>query len=126
MTPFHRLALAARNAAFRREALRPRDIEAVVREASGRLAVWVRLYGPRPDFARFFAPVLLAGEGEVKPSFVQNERTARAEPDGRYLARCFYVFPTEGLSGGARLTLRIRDFEERDVATFTIDLAGMR
>jgi len=32
MTPFHRLALAARNSAFRGEEIKPRDIESVLKE----------------------------------------------------------------------------------------------
>ena len=56
MTPFHRLALAARNAAFKNEALKPKDIDSAVKESANKLTVWVTLRGTRPDFARFYTP----------------------------------------------------------------------
>ena len=126
MTPFHRLALAARNAAFKNEPLRPKDIETALKESQGKLTVWVTLRGGSPDFARFYAPTLLDGRTEIKPSFVQNERTALRAPEGGYAARCLYVFPAEGLKDKGRYTLVIRDADEKDVSTFTVDLSAMR
>jgi hypothetical protein len=126
MTPFHRLALAARNAAFKNEPLRPKDIDAVLKESQGKLTLWVTLRGATPDFARFYAPALLDGQTEIKPSFVQNERTALRAADGAYAARCLYVFPAEGLKDKGRYTLVIRDSDEKDVSTFTVDLSAMR
>jgi hypothetical protein len=127
MTPFHRLALAARNAAFRSEAMRPRDVETLVRISTGKLEFWATLHGSAPDFARHYAPTLVpAGQPAIRPSFVQNERTALAEGGGRYAARCLYVFPTEGLSPTGRLTLVVRTPSEAEIATFTMDLATMR
>lgn len=126
VTPYHRLALAARNAAFKKEVLRPRDIESALKESEGKLAFWVTLRGGRPDFARFFAPVLLDGGSEIKASFVQNERTALREDDGRYAARCLYVFPAEGLNPRGRVTLVVRDPDDREMAKFTVDLSAMR
>jgi hypothetical protein len=127
MTPFHRLALAARNAAFRNDALRPRDIETLVRSVTGKLEFWATLHGTGPDFARFYAPTLLpAGQAAIRPSFVQNERTALPEGGGRYAARCLYVFPSEGLSPNGRVKLVVRTPSELEVAAFTVDLATMR
>lgn len=126
MTSYHRLALAARNSAFKKEALKPREIEAVRREAEGKLAFWVTLRGGKPDFARFFAPVLLDGKSEIRASFVQNERTALREDDGRYAARCLYVFPIEGLNPRGRVILVVRDPDDREMAKFTVDLSAMR
>lgn len=126
VTPYHRVALAARNAAFKKEVLRPRDIESVLKESEGKLAFWVTLRGGRPDFARFFAPVLLDGASEIKASFVQNERTALRDDDGRYAARCLYVFPAEGLDPRGRVTLVVRDPDDREMAKFTVDLSAMR
>jgi hypothetical protein len=126
MTPFHRLALAARNAAFKNESLKPKDVDSVLKESTNKLTVWVTLRGGRPDFARFYAPALLAGNGEIKPSFAQNERTAMRAEDGGYAARCLYVFPAEGLSSRGRYTLVVRSADEKDVSTFTVDLSAMR
>lgn len=126
MTPFHRLALAARNAAFKNEALRPKDIDTVLKESANKLTVWVTLRGTRPDFARFYVPAILAGSGEIKPSFVQNERTAIRGEAGDYAARCLYVFPAEGLAPRGRYTLVVRNADEKDVSTFTVDLSAMR
>jgi|SRR5882724_1720602 hypothetical protein len=126
MTPFHRLALAARNAAFKGEALKPKDIDNAVKETGGKLTVWVTLKGGTPDFARFYAPLLLDGKTEIKPSFVQNERTALRAEDGAYAARCLYVFPAAGLSGTGRFTLVVRNPDEKEVSTFTVDLSAMR
>jgi hypothetical protein len=126
MTPFHRLALAARNSAFRNQELRPREIESLLKEHQGKLVLWVTLRGGRPDFARFYAPVLVAGWQEIKPEFVQNERTALREEDGRYTARCLYVFPADGLDPKARVALVVRDADERPTAQFTVDLSAMR
>jgi hypothetical protein len=126
MTPFHRLVVAARHAAFRKEALKPREPEKVLKEQANRLVVWVHLKGPRPDFARFYTPRLLTGDREIEPAFVQNERTALPQPDGRFLARCVYAFPTKALTESGRVSLVVADGAGRDVSRFTIDLSRMR
>lgn len=127
LTPFHRVALAARNAAFKKETLKRREIEGVLKEHRGRLLFWARLHGTREDFARWYQPVLAApGREAIAPSFVQNERTALRLEDGRYLARCFYAFPTAGLSPKGKITLRIQDPDGKDVERFTVDLGAMR
>ena len=126
MTPFHRLALAARNAAFKGETLKPKEVETAAKETGGKLTVWVTLRGTTADFARFYAPVLLDGKTEIKPTFVQNERTALRAEDGGYAARCLYVFPAAGLGGKDRFTLVVRNPDEKEVSTFTVDLSAMR
>jgi len=127
LTPFHRLALAARNATFKNEPLKRREIEELLKEHQGRLIVRASLHGDRVDFARWYHPLLLVpGREPVKPSFVQNERTALHQEDGRYLARCVYSFPTAGLNPRGQATLLIRDRDGRDVARFTLDLGTMR
>ena len=126
MTPFHRLALAARNAAFKGEELRPRDIDSLVRDQEGKLVLWATMRGTRPDFARFYAPLLNRGQQEIKPSFTQNERTALREEDGSYTARCMYVFPAAEVDAKGKVVLVVKDQEAKPVARFTVDLAGMR
>jgi hypothetical protein len=126
MTPFHRLALAARNSAFRSQELKPKDVEALMKDYEGKLGFRVTLRGGKMDFARFYTPRLVAGAQEVKASFVQNEHTALREDDGRYAAQCLYVFPAEGLDPKGRVVLVVKDADEREVAKFTVDLAAMR
>ena len=125
-TPFYRLALAARNAAFKKETLKPAEVERVIKQDAGRLVVWVQLRGKSEDFARFYAPRLLAGTREIPPAFVQNERTAVRQEDGAYVARCVYGFPIQDLTGSARVALAVADADGRDVSRFTIDLGSMR
>jgi hypothetical protein len=126
LTPFHRLAVAARHAAFKNEPLKPAEIARTVRKDAGRLVVWVQLRGRSEDFARHYAPRLMYGTREIRPSFVQNERTAIRRDDGAFLARCAYGFPVRDLDGNARVVLIVADNEGRDVTRFTIDLAAMR
>jgi len=126
MTPFHRLALAARNSAFRSQELKPKDIEALMKDHEGKLGFRVTLRGGKSDFARFFTPTLVAGAQEVKANFVQNEHTALHEDDGGYAAQCLYIFPAERLDPKGRVVLVVRDADEREVAKFTVDLAAMR
>jgi len=126
MTPFHRLALAARNSAFRSQELKLKDVEALMKDYEGKLSFRVRLRGGKTDFARFYAPTLVAGAQEVKASFVQNEHTGLREDDGRYAAQCLYVFPAEKLNPKGRVVLVVKDADEREVAKFTVDLAAMR
>ena len=126
MTPFHRLVLAARHAAFRNEAMKPDAPERLLREQQDRLLIWAFFHGPREDFARFYTPRLRVGDQEVEPAFVQNERTAVRKDDGRYLARCVYGFATRNLTGTSRVALVVRDADGRDVGWFTIDLSTMR
>lgn len=127
LTPFHRLALAARNAAFRKETLKRREVEGLLKEHRGKLVFWARLPGTRADFARWYQPILvLPGRETVAASFVQNEHTALRQEDGRYLARCLYAFPTAGLSPKGRITLLIQDHDGQDVERFTVDLGAMR
>jgi hypothetical protein len=126
MTPFHRLALAARNSAFRSKELKPKDVESVLKGSEGKLAFWVTLRGGRTDFARYYTPEVLTGSQTVKPSFVQNERTAIRDDDGRYSAQCVYAFPADTIDPKSRVVLVVRDAEEKEVAKFTVDLAAMR
>ena len=126
MTPFHRLAIAARHAAFRKQPLKPRDRDRLLKEQHERLVFWVELKGAQEDFARFYAPRLVVGPRVVEPSFTQNERTLPRAEDGKFLARCVYGFPTKALSGTGKVVLVVRDSDGRDVSSFTIDLASMR
>ena len=126
ITPFHRLVLAARNAAFKNEPMKESEPEKLLREQQDRLVIWATLRGPREDFARFYVPRLRLGDREIEPSFVQNERTAARVESGGYLARCVYGFPVKEISAKSRVTLVVRDPDGRDVSRFTIDLASMR
>jgi len=126
MTPFHRLALAARNSAFQSKELKPRDVESALKDQEGKLVFWATLRGGRVDFARHYAPTLLARQHEIKASFTQNERTALRGDDGQYTARCLYVFPAADVDPRATVTLVVRDVEDQAVAKFTVDLSRMR
>lgn len=126
ITPFHRLAIAARHAAFEERSLSPADEARALKESRDRLAFWVELRGDRPDFARFLRPRLHAGDREIEPSLVQNERTAAPLGDGRFLARCTYWFPSKELTPTSRVDLVVRDADNRPVARFAIDLGRMR
>jgi hypothetical protein len=126
LTPFHRIVIASRQAAFKNEPLKPDEPEKLLKSQQDRLVILAQLRGPREDFARFYAPRLLAGGQEIAPAFVQNERTAARTEAGTYVARCTYRFPTKDLTASSRLTLVIRDADGRDVSSFTIDLAAMR
>jgi hypothetical protein len=125
MTPFHRLALAARQAAYKKRTLRPREVQGLLRESRERVVFWVSLQGPRVDFARRFEPTLSIGGSVVLPSLVQNEHTALAQPDGRFLARCVYSFPTRSIPPTAPVVLMVRG-GQTEVARFTLDLGSMR
>jgi hypothetical protein len=126
MTPFHRLALAARQAAFRKEPLKPRERARIAKEQHERLVFWVQLSGPREDFARFYAPRLIAGARQIEPAFAQNERTSARDADGKFVAHCVYGFPTKALSEKAKVVLVVRDGDGRDVTSFSVDLGSMR
>jgi hypothetical protein len=126
LTPFHRLAVAARHAAFKNEPLKPSEPDRVLRQDGNRLVLWVQLRGPSQDFARFYKPRLRAGSQEIKPAFVQNEHTAARQQDGAYVARCVYGFPVRDLTEAGRMALVIADAGGREVSRFTIDLSTMR
>lgn len=126
LTPFHRLVIAARHAAFKNEPIKPAEVQRVLKQDAGRLMVSVQLRGKREDFARHLVPRLVAGPREIKAAFVQNERTPLAEDDGVYVARCVYGFPIQDLTGRERVSLHVADPEGRDVSRFTIDLSTMR
>ena len=126
MTPFHRLAIAARHAAFNGKPLKANEPARILKENRDRLVFWVSLRGPAEDFARHYVPRLVVGDREIKASFVQNERTAVRQGDGVYVARCVYGFPTREVKGGERVALVIGDGDGRDLRRFTIDLARMR
>ena len=127
VTPFFRLAQAARNAAFKSGTLKQREIDSLLKEHQGRLVLWADLRGPREDFARWYQPVLVVqGKAEIKPDFVQNERTALRQADGRFLSRSVYAFPANDLDGKGRVTLLVRDSDDKEVARFVVDLSAMR
>ena len=130
VTPFYRLALAARHAAFKGELFTPSQRDKVLSEQKDRLPMWVSLKGTREDFARYYVPrfVVTASDGreqEIVPTFVQNERTALRQ-DGAFVARCIYGFATKEITGTSRGALVLRDVEGREVGRFGIDLARMR
>lgn len=126
ITPFHRLALAARNAAFGNQSLKPGHQARILRDLKERLVFWVSLRGSSEGFARHYRPQLLMGDVTIEPAFVQNERTAVRESDGRYRARCVYTFPSKDIPPKSRVTLVVRDADGRAVTRFAIDLARMR
>jgi hypothetical protein len=126
MTPFHRLALAARHAGFRKQPLKPRERQRIAREDHDRLVLSLELRGPREDFARFYSPRLTLGPRQIEPAFVQNERTAVRTQDGAFLAHCVYAFPTKAVTGTSKLGLVVLDGEGREVTSFAIDLGSMR
>lgn len=127
VTPFFRLVQASRNATFKSETLKPQEIDSLLREHQGKLFFWASLRGRQADFSRWYRAVLLVpGKEEIKPSFVQNERTPLRQEDGRFLSRSVYVFPTDGLAPKGRVTLVVRDKDEHEVAKFPIDLSAVR
>lgn len=126
ITPFHRLVAAARHAAFKNETISPSEVSRVLKQDAGRLVLWVQLRGKREDFARHYRPRLVVGPREIKPTFVQNERTALRQTDGVYVARCVYAFPLRDVNGRDRVALSVTDAEGRDVSHFAIDLSTMR
>ena len=126
MTPFHRLAIASRHAAFNKKPLKPGESGKILKENRDRLIFWTNLRGTSEDFARYYVPRLVVGDREIKATFVQNERTAIRQQDGVYLARCVYGFPTKDVKGRERVALIVGDGDGRDVSRFTIDLASMR
>ncbi len=126
ITPFYRLALAARNAAFKNEVMKPQDRDKMLRDLRERLMFWVHLQGTREDFARYYTPRLLAGDLEIEPVFVQNERTGLRQTNGSFLARSIYAFPTKDVTGKSKVVLVIRDPEGQLVSRFAVDLAKMR
>jgi len=126
VTPFHRLVVAARHATFNGKPLKPGEPEKILKENRDRLVVWVELHGGTEGFARLYTPRLVVGDREIKASFVQNERTAHRQENGRYLARCAYGFPTADLDGRAKASLIVADGDGRAVSTFALDLAQMR
>ena len=126
LTPFHRLALAARHAAFRNAPLKAGEPERLLVKQRDRLVLLAELRGAREDFARLYVPELRVGDQMVKAVFVQNERTALKQEGDRYLARCRYEFPVKDVGGSARVSLVVRDADGREASAFTIDLAAMR
>jgi hypothetical protein len=126
MTPFYRLVLASRNAAFKNETVKPQDQHKVLQELRDRLMLWVELHGPREDFARYYAPRLLVADREIAPVFVQNERTGLRRANGSFLARSMYAFPSREITGQSQLVLVIRNPDGQLVSRFAIELAKMR
>jgi hypothetical protein len=126
MTPFYRLMLASRNAAFKNELVKPQDQEKLLKDLTDRLMVWVQLHGPKEDFARYYKPRLLVADREIEPAFVQNERTGLRQANGSFLARSVYAFPNREITGQSRLDLMIRDPDGKLMSRFAIDLGKMR
>ncbi|MBI1846319.1 MAG: hypothetical protein HYR86_05025 [Candidatus Rokubacteria bacterium] len=126
ITPFHRLAIAARNAAFENRPVKPADQEEILSALKDRLLFSVHLTGRREDFARFYAPRLLVHDLEIEPAFVQNERTALKQEGGTYLARNTYAFPVKDIDPRGKAVLLIRDQDGHPVIRFAIDFAKMR
>ena len=128
-TPFSRLALAARHATMKGEALTEKQQKEQIDRGKGRIQLLVTMRGgPSRSFARFYQPVLVVDGREVKASFVQNERTPLVQEDGRLAARNVYVFPLEGLPTKGAVTLVVRGAppEQKEVLRAKIDLGKFR
>ena len=128
-TPFSRLALAARQAAMKSESLTDKQRQEQVDRGKGRIQLMVTMHGgPSRSFARFYQPVLLVDGREVKPTFVQNERTPLRAEDGRLAARNVYVFPLEGLPASGVVTLVVKGAppELKEVLRARLDLGKFR
>ena len=126
MTPFYRLALASRNAAFKNEPIKPPDQDKLLQQVRDRLMVWVELHGPREDFARYYTARLLMADREIEPAFAQNERTGLRRANGSFLARSVYAFPNREITSDAKLVLVIRDPGGQQISRFAIELGKMR
>jgi hypothetical protein len=126
-TPFARLAQAARQAALKGDPLSDKQRAEQLDRGKGRIQLMVTMRGGSVDFARWFQPVLMVGDKEVKPSFVQNERTGLRLEDGRFAARNVYVFPLEGIPPRGTVTLVVQHSVERKVVLRApLDLSKMR
>ena len=126
LTPFHRLVVAARHAAFKNEPVTPSEVSRVLRQDAGRLVMWVQLRGKREDFARHFAPKR-PGRHPRDQALLRAERAHGPAPGGRRLRGPLRVrLPLRDLNGRDRLALRVADSDGRDVSRFTIDLSTMR
>ncbi len=126
ITPFYRLALAARHAAFKNEPVKSGDQEKMLAELKDRLLFWVHLRGKSEDFARYYTPRLIIEDREIEPAFVQNERTSLRQDGGAFVARSVYAFPNKELTPTSRVVLVVRDPDGAQITRFTIDLARMR
>jgi hypothetical protein len=126
-TPFSRLAHAARHAEFKGEPLTDAQRDEQLERGRGKIQLLVTMLGRTVNFARWFQPVLRVNGGEVKATFIQNERTALRLDDGRYAARNVYVFPLEGLPLRGTVTLVIQhSIERKEVFRTQLDLSRMR
>jgi hypothetical protein len=126
-TPFARLAQAARQAALKGDPLSDKQRAEQLDRGKGRIQLMVTMRGGSVDFARWFQPVLMVGDKEVKPSFVQNERTALRLEDGHFAARNVYVFPLEGIPPRGTVTLVVQHSVDRKVVLRApVDLSKMR
>ncbi|HSE94999.1 MAG TPA: hypothetical protein VLD61_03860 [Methylomirabilota bacterium] len=126
-TPFSRLALAARQAAQKGEPLTAKQIQEQLERGRGRIQFVVTLVGRTVDFARWYQPLLRVGDREVKPVFVQNERTPLRMEDGRFAARNVYVFPLEGLPPrGTVVVVVTSQLDQKEVWRASLDLAQFR
>jgi hypothetical protein len=127
-TPFSRLALAARQATMKGEALTEKQQQEQIDRGKGRIQLLVTMYGASRDFARWFRPVLLVGGREVKPTFAQNEQTPLFVATNRFAARNVYVFPLEGLPTNGTVTLVVRAAppDHKEVLRARLDLAKFR
>ncbi len=126
-TPFSRLALAARRAAFRGEPLNEKQRQEQLDRGKGKLQLLVTIYGGQADFARWYQAVLRVGDRDVKATFTQNERTALRLEDRRFAARNVYVFPLEGLPARGSVTLVVRhSIDQTEVLRAPLDLARVR
>jgi hypothetical protein len=127
MTPYSRVVLAARHAAFKEEPLTPKQLQDQIDRGKGKLQVLITMFGREIDFARWYQAVLRVGDLEVKATFTQNERTAIRTQDGRFAARNVYVFPLEGLPARGGVTLVIsHSIEKKEVLRAALDLSKMR
>ena len=85
ITPFHRLVLAARHAAFKNERLKTEERDRLLHGQQDRLVIW-RSFAVRARTSPGFYAAARPGGSRDRAAFVQNERTARRTAAGTWRA----------------------------------------
>ena len=127
LTPFARLAHAARRAALKSEPMTDKQRQEQIDRGKTSLQLTVTMFGPSADFPKWYRAALRVGDREVKSTFDQNEATPLRLPDGRFTARNVYTFPLEGLPPRGTVTLIVNHLiRKKEVLRVPLDLGKMR
>ena len=126
MTPFHRLALAARNSAFQDKELKPREVDSVLKDQQNKVVFFATLRGAGWTSRASTPPCCWPGAVDQGLLHTRTSGPRSAARTGSTPRAASTLFPAEGVEFPRPADAPGAGPRRKVVAKFTIDLLDQR